>query len=154
MVAAILVQSVALGAWHLPGPFRAAADHALLHALEHATFLATALLFWWAATGAGRRSRRGLAVLAVFAASLPATALGLLMTLASTPWYPHEGTAAAALRDQQLAGVVMWGVGNSILTVAAVACFASWLAGLERFTPARTLTAQRDPFAMTTRTPQ
>ena len=54
----------------------------------------TATLFWWMVLGAGRRERRGLGVLGVFVATLPATALGVLMTLAATPWYAPYGSDA------------------------------------------------------------
>jgi cytochrome c oxidase assembly factor CtaG len=82
--------------------------------------------------GAGRRERRGLGVLGVFVASLPATALGVLMTMASTSWYASYGTSAAAVRNQQVAGAVMWGFGGLALVVGAAALFAGWLAAMDR----------------------
>ena len=68
----------------------------------------------------------------MFAATLPATALGILMTLARTPWYATYGGGAGALRDQQVAGALMWGFGGSALVVGAAALFASWLASMDR----------------------
>ena len=115
-----------------PRALRRRGAHTEVHALEHVTFVATATLFWWMALGASRRSRRGLGVLAVFAATLPATALGILLTLARTPWYAPYGHGATALRDQQVAGALMWGFGGSALVVGAAALFASWLANMDR----------------------
>jgi putative membrane protein len=106
-----------------------------LHAFEHASFIATSVLFWWMALGASRRSRRGLGVLVVFVASLPASALGIVMTLARTSWYGPYGSGAAALGRQQVAGSIMWGFGGSALVLAAAALFASWLASMERLEP-------------------
>jgi putative membrane protein len=133
---AIIVQSAVLAAWHLPGPYQAAIRNPLVHVLEHVAFLGAGLLLWWALLQASR-AQLGMGVFALFIAALPGTALGLLMTLARTVWYPVDGTGPSALGDQQLAGVVMWAVGNTIYLIAAVALFAAWLSSLERTTPAR-----------------
>jgi cytochrome c oxidase assembly factor CtaG len=132
MVAAFVLSTAALFLWHVPAVYDAAVRHPVVHVLEHTTFVATATLFWWMALGATRRSRRGLGVLAVFVATLPATALGILMTMARTPWYAVYGHGAAALRDQQVAGALMWGFGGAALVVGAAALFASWLASMDR----------------------
>ena len=129
---AIAAQTAAMWLWHLPGPFEAALHHPLLHACEHVSLLATAMVFWWAVS-AGRRDRLGAAVLAVFIAALPGTGLGAALTLASHPWYPSY--AARGLADQQLAGVVMWSVGGFVYVIAAAVLFARWMAGLERSMP-------------------
>src|SRR5205085_2405221 len=43
----VLVATVAaLWGWHLPGPYQAAVTHPALHAVEHLTFLVSALAFW------------------------------------------------------------------------------------------------------------
>jgi len=129
---AFALTNLTLAVWHLPVLYDAAVDHAGLHALEHVSFVATATLFWWMVLGAGRRERRGLGVLGVFIASLPATALGLLMTLASTSWYAAYGSSATAVRNQQVAGAIMWGFGGLALVVGAAALFAGWLAAMDR----------------------
>jgi cytochrome c oxidase assembly factor CtaG len=132
MVAAFAASTATLFLWHVPAVYDAAVRDPVAHVLEHSSFVATATLFWWMALGATRRSRRGLGVLAVFVATLPATALGILMTLASTPWYPVYGHGAEALRDQQVAGALMWGFGGSALVIGAAGLFASWLASMDR----------------------
>jgi putative membrane protein len=138
---AIIVQTAALAAWHLPGPYQAAVLNPAVHVLEHVAFLGAGALLWWALVHASR-ARLGMGVLALFIAALPGTALGLLMTVARTVWYPVYGTGPSALGDQQLAGVVMWAVGNTIYLIAAVAVFAAWLSSLERTTPARPASAR------------
>jgi cytochrome c oxidase assembly factor CtaG len=137
----IVAQGAAIAAWHLPSPYQAAVRNPGVHVLEHLTYLASGALFWWAMIRVSR-VRLGAGVLALFVAALPATALGLLMTLARTPWYPVYGTGSAALVDQQVAGVVMWAIGNTVYAIGAVALFAAWLASLERATPARPLNAR------------
>jgi cytochrome c oxidase assembly factor CtaG len=124
--------TAALVLWHIPSFYDRAVRNDAVHALEHVSFVATAMLFWWMLLGAGRRSRRGLGVIGVFVATLPATALGVLMTLAAKPWYSVYGHGADALQQQQLAGAVMWGFGGVAMVAAATALFASWLADMER----------------------
>lgn len=57
--------AVALWAWHTPLLYDAAVANEVVHALEHASFLFTALLFWWALVHPGPWFRRapGLGVL-------------------------------------------------------------------------------------------
>jgi cytochrome c oxidase assembly factor CtaG len=54
------------------------------------------------------------------------------MTLAATSWYSAYGQGATAVRNQQVAGAVMWGFGGLALVVAAAALFAGWLAAMDR----------------------
>jgi putative membrane protein len=129
---AVLAQSVVMLAWHAPGLYEAAVNNQALHVVQHATYLLTATVFWWA-VGLGAGRRHGAAVPVLFAAALPGTALGAGLTLASTPWY----AAYPSLSDQQLAGVVMWGFAGLAYVLAAAGLFGVWLAGLERETPAR-----------------
>ena len=143
VIAALLLQGTAITVWHAPGPYQAADRNQALHAFEHVSYLATAMLFWWALV-AGRRSRFGAGVVALFVGSLPCTAVGALLTLADHPWYRDyvHGSVASALSDQQLAGVVMWAFGGTVYVVAAAALFATWLAGIEKAMPARTAVAR------------
>jgi len=131
--AAFLVQTTALWAWHAPAPYQWALRSEWVHSLQHATFLGTALFFWWAVIGARRRSLYGGAVLANFAAALQGIVLGAFMTFAGRIWYPfyadYVGGSLTALEDQQVAGVIMWGPGGAAYLVAAVMLFMAWLGG-------------------------
>lgn len=137
MVVAYVLSSATLILWHVPTAYEAALDHPVVHAFEHVSFVSTAAFFWWMALGATRRARRGLGVLAVFAATLPATALGISLTLSRAPWYATYGRGPAALHDQQVAGAIMWGFGGAALVVGAAALFATWLASMDRLDEAR-----------------
>jgi putative membrane protein len=138
-VVAVGLQTAALGVWHIPAIYDAAVTHVPLHALEHLTFVSSGLAFWWIVAGAGRRAGTAAAVITIFIASLPGTLLGALMTLSTSPWYPHYAhhSFAAALQDQQLAGVVMWAVGGMAYVVAGAVFFVAWLRDLERTSPSR-----------------
>lgn len=138
-VLAVAAQTAALGVWHIPAIYDAAVSHLALHATEHLTFLGTGLAFWWTLAGSRHRLPTGAAVVTIFLASLPGTLFGALMTLSTAPWYPAyaSGSAAHALQDQQLAGVVMWAGGGMAYVAAGASLFVTWLRDLERASPAR-----------------
>lgn len=126
--------------WHAAVPYDAALDNAPLHALEHATFLITALLFWHvvigARGGAGRVSH-GFGVLLVFGMAMQSVLLSALLTFSQTPWYSGYATTTAAwglepLADQQLAGVLMWIPGAPIYLLVALSLLVAWLREAER----------------------
>lgn len=132
------VGAVALWAWHMPALYDAALAHDLLHALEHASFLAAALLFWGVvfASGARRGLPRPIATLLVFASGVQSSALGAVLVFASTPLYPVHAAGAAVwgrspLEDQQLAGALMW-VPPALLYVLTMAWLLyRWFADME-----------------------
>lgn len=132
--AALVAQIVVMLAWHAPSLYEAAVGHGVVHVLQHASYVVTATVFWWA-VGVGSTGRHGAAVPVLFVAALPGTVLGAGLTLAGSPWYD----AYPSLSDQQLAGVVMWGFAGLAYVLAAAGVFGLWLKGLERETPARPL---------------
>jgi cytochrome c oxidase assembly factor CtaG len=123
-----LVHVSVLWSWHAPGPYDAAVHHPAIHALEHATFLGTALLWWWVAVQPARRRRlsRGADVLFVLGGWVQSGALGALLTFATSPIYPAYA-GPGALRDQQIAGLVMWIPAGVVYLVAAAVMFVEWL---------------------------
>jgi len=136
------VHVATLWAWHLPGPYQAALASDAVHAAEHASFLGTAVLFWWVVLSrpGRRRLAPGFAVLYLFAAALQGSALGALLTLAPAPLYPLQAAAAQVwgpgpLADQQLAGLIMWVPADLVYLGAAGALFMGWLLSLERASP-------------------
>jgi putative membrane protein len=138
------LHAAALWLWHLPVPYQAALTNDAVHLAEHASFLGTALLFWWAVLGGGPHAQLNpaLGVLYLFTFSIQGGILGALMTFTSEPWYPAYAATTAPwglspLQDQQLAGVIMWIPGGLIYLVAALIPLALLLeAGNER-TPVR-----------------
>jgi putative membrane protein len=103
--------------WHLPVLYDAAAEHELVHAVEHVTFFATALLFWWPiirpAPRLGPRLHPGLQIAYLLAATAQSTALGMLLAVPERAFYPHYARIAAtlgisAVEDQMLGGGLMW----------------------------------------------
>jgi putative membrane protein len=125
-IAAWALHAAALWVWHLPVTYDAAVRDDGVHALEHFSFLATAILFWWVVLPRGGALRRapGLGMLYVFVFALQSGVLGALLTLGDVAWYTaHAGTTSAwgltPLGDQQLAGVIMW-VPGGVAYLAAI----------------------------------
>lgn len=134
---ACILHALAIWIWHLPALYQAAAAQPFLHFAQHASFLGTALLFWCAVLD--RRRQYGAAALYTFATSAHTGLLGVLMFITPHPWYPSYGTGAAALHDQQLAGLIMWIPGGAVLAFTGVCLLWYWLRDIER----RTLIRER-----------
>jgi|HigsolmetaAR206D_1030411.scaffolds.fasta_scaffold01069_13 cytochrome c oxidase assembly factor CtaG len=133
------LHAVVLWGWHLPAPYRLAAGHSLVHAAEHASFVAVAALLWSLLLGADRRRLSGpAAVLLLVGTMLVASTLGAVLTLAPDPVYPPGVLASGGgdpRTDQQLAGLLMWIPMDVAVLVAASVVFLRWLAGLDRALP-------------------
>jgi putative membrane protein len=120
--AATLLHIVTVFAWHMPSMFEAAIQNPFLHKLQHASFLVTALFFWWALLRLPRR-QYGAGALHLFATMMAVSLLGALLALSSKLWYPSYSVpllGITPLEDQQLAGLVMWIPGCSVYAVATL----------------------------------
>jgi len=129
-----LLHALALWLWHVPALFEAALAEDAIHALQHSSFLFTALLFWWSVLGARTRSARGIALLSLFTTMVHTGALGALLTLSPSTWYPSYAESAPAfglepLEDQQLGGLVMWVPAGLAYVVCGLVLAARWLRG-------------------------
>lgn len=110
--------ALAIWLWHLPPLFDAALAAEAWHFVQHASFLASALLFWW--TIAARADLAALASL--FGTMVHTGALGALLAFARVPWYP-----GFTLEDQQLAGLIMWVPAGLAYPAAALLIASRWL---------------------------
>ncbi|MGH9514207.1 MAG: cytochrome c oxidase assembly protein [Terriglobales bacterium] len=131
--AAWLIHAIALWSWHAPVLFDAALHSDFVHALQHASFIGSALLFWWALlrNHDGRLGFGG-AILYVFTTAVHTSVLGAWLTFSPRIWYlPYLGTTSlwhiSALEDQQLGGLIMWIPAGTLLTVVALVLLAKWL---------------------------
>ena len=128
-----VIHAIVLWSWHAPALFQATLDSELVHALQLASFLFSALLFWWAILhGRQRAMGFGVAVLYMFTTALHSGLLGALLTFARSTWYPiYNGTTApwglTPLQDQQLGGLIMWIPAGLVYVIAGLALFAGWL---------------------------
>jgi putative membrane protein len=127
-----LIHGVAIWVWHLPTLFEATLQSETVHALQHASFLGSGLLFWWSIVHGQRRAARGMAIMYLFTTAVHTGVLGALMAFSRAPWYPAYATSAAAwgltpMADQQLAGLIMWIPASLAYLVAALAIMRRWL---------------------------
>src|SRR6185503_474153 len=79
-LAALFLSSVIFWSWHVPALYQLALRVPAIHVVEHASFVAGGLLFWYP----------------------------VVQPWPSRPRWPSRAMEAAALDDQVLAGVIMW----------------------------------------------
>jgi putative membrane protein len=142
--------AVAMWSWHLPGLYRAALAAPAIHALEHASFLVTALLLWSLVlrTGPRRRLAHGPAILLLFGTALQGAVLGAVLAFAARPLYglASAGSRAwglAPLADQQLAGLIMWVPAGAVYIGAMATLFWRWLQEMDATTRPATAAEER-----------
>lgn len=137
-VTATAVQAVVMWAWHAPPLFDRALGSFGWHVTQHACFLMSSLLFWWAMLHPrDRRSGYGVSAACLFATSLIGGALGALMSFSASPWYAQyaamgmTGIGLDPVDDQRLAGLIMWIPGGLVHGVAALVLAYKWLKASE-----------------------
>jgi cytochrome c oxidase assembly factor CtaG len=128
-LASWLIFNVSFCAWHLPALYDATLRSPPVHALEHFTFFATALLFWTRVIASPPwRSPLSEPVKIAYLAStlVVGWVLAIVLALATSPLYSAYSAEASrpgqisALTDQQLAAGVMWVPGSFAYTIAIV----------------------------------
>lgn len=115
--------------WHDPGLYNLALRNEWVHDLEHLSFFATAMLFWWHVTGVGPRFHRVLSTsrrLIYVISAVPANMLtGVAIAFAREPIYTYYTTVPrlyglTVMQDQMLGGIVMWIPGSMMLLLVAL----------------------------------
>jgi cytochrome c oxidase assembly factor CtaG len=127
--------AVVMWATHFSPLFNAALENDALHSAEHLLYLGAGALFWWPVIGADpvRWRLSPIARMVFLASQMPLnTAVGLAIYFAPAVLYPHYASIARTwgpdpFTDQQISGIVMWGIGDVILLGALVLAVAGWL---------------------------
>ena len=141
-----LLFNVNFWAWHLPALYDAALRWEFVHAVEHLSFFATALLFWTRVVPAPPwRSPLGEGGKPIYLGStlVASWVLAIVLAVASAPLYSAYAEQAtrpggiSALTDQQLAAGVMWVPGSIAYVVAIVVIAYRWLEPREESRAAR-----------------
>ncbi len=133
-----ILEAAALWLWHIPFLYQATLHSDWVHAAQHISFLATAVLFWSALYGVGRSAMSyGAATLYVFGTAIHCSALGALLTFSQVLWYPAYAATTSAwaltpLEDQQLGGAIMWVPSGVVFIAIAMALMGKWLAESDR----------------------
>ncbi|MGI8854437.1 MAG: cytochrome c oxidase assembly protein, partial [Thermomicrobiales bacterium] len=131
--------------WHIPSLYNAAVIDVKVHALEHLSFLLTAILFWWPVFSPSLllpRLSRANQVMYLALSCQPNVVLGAVLVFAPHAFY---GVYAGALRlgsitplaDQQIGGAIMWVPGNMVYLAIMSKLFFDWFnekdAGISEF---------------------
>jgi putative membrane protein len=133
-----ILEAAALWLWHIPFLYQATLHSDWVHAAQHISFLATAVLFWSALFGVGRSAMGyGAATLYVFGTAVHCSALGALLTFSQVLWYPAYAATSSIwgltpLEDQQLGGAIMWVPSGVVFIAIAMALMGKWLAESDR----------------------
>jgi cytochrome c oxidase assembly factor CtaG len=135
-VSTIVFSTVVVGS-HVPAVYDLALDNDLAHVAEHAIYLVTATLVWAPLIGADPLPHRPtfrVRCVCMIGCMAAMAAVSVCLLLAPAPVYaPYESAlgAASALRDQKLAGVIMFACGFPALLLAALASSAgaAWRGG-------------------------
>jgi len=136
--AALLIHAAALWIWHIPALFDATLESDIVHAMQHASFFGTALLFWWAILNSSLDWKSSfVGVLYLFITSLHSGILGALLTFTHRDLYPVYSSTTAAwgltpLEDQQLGGLIMWVPASLVYIGAGLVMFARLLSASEK----------------------
>lgn len=110
-----MAAAAALVVWHIPGIFTLGLQSRTWHVIEHSSFLASGLLFWWPVIQPWPSvSKPDLSIIVyLFLATLPCDVIAGLLVFGDRVVYTHYFSAAqpfglSALEDQQCAGALMW----------------------------------------------
>ncbi|TGQ29411.1 cytochrome c oxidase assembly protein [Mesorhizobium sp. M00.F.Ca.ET.216.01.1.1] len=135
---ATILHGATIWVWHIRALFEAALQEGPLHYAQHACFLGTGLLFWWALLPRpGREQACGRAILLLFLTSLHTSLLGALLVVSPRVWYPENAVGSSLwglvpLEDQQLAGLGMWIPAGLLYGGAALLLASIWICASAR----------------------
>lgn len=137
-----LLFAFAMWGTHFSPIFERSLEEPTVHQLEHLVYLVAAALFWWPAIGLDPspwRMREPVRILYTFLQMPQNSFLGLAIISATAPLYGHYAALGrdwgpSVLDDQQMAGAVMWIVGDLVFLAAILGIVLGWMRREERET--------------------
>jgi putative membrane protein len=128
--------------WHFSTLYDQALENELLHYVQHASFLAAALLFWWPITGVDPspwRLPHPVRLFYLFLALPQNSFLGVALLSTGMVLYPHYVSnvrpwGPTPLEDQHLGGILMWVAGDIAFLAGMVVVIWVWMRQEERKT--------------------
>ncbi|MEM7126473.1 MAG: cytochrome c oxidase assembly protein [Chloroflexota bacterium] len=124
--------------WHEPAAYNLALRRGWVHDLEHLTFFASAMLFWWHGFGVAPKFHKPLPVwgrLAFLLSAIPPNMLaGVMIAFSNTVIYTYYESiprvwGLTLMQDQRLGGAIMWIPGSMMFLIAGIVVLAL---GLQR----------------------
>lgn len=137
-LAVFILFNSCVGFWHIPVFFAAAATTLPLHIIEHLSYLAAGLLFWWMIIEplpVWPRDTTLAKMIFLVLCHIPMLLLGQLLLFAPVPLYaaayttPHR--SLPLLADQRVGGAIMVGIDFTVAFIAISVLFARYLQILE-----------------------
>jgi putative copper resistance protein D len=127
---------------HFSPIFNESLENIWLHRLEHFWYITAALIFWWPAIGhdpAPWKMNHPVRMLYVFVQMPQNSFLGNAIYTSNSPLYNHYETLTrdwgpSALGDQQMAGIIMWVIGDMMFLAALAFICYGWVKYEERST--------------------
>lgn len=130
-----VVSTIIIIVWHVPGAYDVALRHEPVHIMQHGWFLIGGLLAWWPVLGPlpawPRIESPPVRCLYLFLYSLPASLVGVFITMSATGFYPYYDDVPRIFgisleMDQQLAGLMMWVGGSMVYLLWITVIFLTW----------------------------
>jgi putative membrane protein len=130
---AVIIFNAVMLVWHLPALYNTTLTVEPVHVLEHVSFLAAGIVFWWPVVdpvrGPATKTVSPLTKIAMLAISgIPPTVLGLIFAISPVAFYDFYVRAPrlwgiSPVADQQIGGVAMLGLGNIVYALAIIIIF-------------------------------
>ena len=141
LLAWVLFAAVNWG-WHFSSLYDQALEILWLHDIQHLTFLAAGLLFWWPVVGADPARWRlpyPVRLFYLFLAMPQNSFLGIALMSAPVTLYPHyltnlRGWGPTPIVDQSVGGMLMWVGGDVVFLLAMGLVVAAWVRAEDRKT--------------------
>jgi len=141
LLAWVLFAAVNWG-WHFSSLYNDALETPWVHDVQHLTFVAAALLFWWPVVGADParwRLPHPVRLFYLFLAMPQNSFLGIALMSAPLALYPHYLTNArdwgpSPIVDQSVGGMLMWVGGDVVFLLAMGLVVAAWVRAEDRRT--------------------
>jgi putative membrane protein len=135
-----LLFAFAMWGTHFSPVFDRSLEEPTVHQLEHLVYLVTACLFWWPVVGLDPspwRMSEPIRILYAFLQMPQNSFLGLAIISATAPLYHHYATLTrdwgpSVMDDQQMAGALMWVVGDLVFLAAILGIVVGWMRREER----------------------
>ena len=137
----LLFITIYLG-WHEPVLYNLALRRDWIHDLQHITFFAVAMLYWWHVVGAGPQLHSGFPVwgkLAFLIGTIPLNmAAGVMISFSSTILFTYYESVPrvwgfSTQQDQMIGGILMWIPGSMMFLLAALIVLARQFQRQTRF---------------------
>jgi putative membrane protein len=138
-VPAQLVAGAVMIVWHLPALYDLTLQSEAVHILEHLSFIAAGVVFWWPALDATSTTLRprlgeGARLLYLFVGTFAQDGVALALIFSRVPFYsfyehaPRLLPSLTVVADQTLSGAVLMLVGKVSYAIAMLAIFFRWIA--------------------------